>query len=188
MNNNIFIKSAVVAFGAVAILAFASPVFAETNKQEQKFEKKIEKMEVKLEKAKDRLEDRSERLGDVWNNLPEDHAVIMKGNGEFHVRGAVVNSVNTAGNALNVRFFGFNRDVNVSGAKLIGGGKNITLADFQAGDKLAGRGKYDEANRTITVTEIRNLSYTNRNASDIQKRIEELLKMIRDLQAQMKNR
>jgi len=113
-------------------------------------------------------------------------SVIMKSNGDFKVSGVTVNSVSTSTNVLNVSFFGFTRDVNVGGVKIIGGGNMITLADIQPGDKLTGRGNFNESTRAITVSEIRDVSFTSRNTTNIRARIQELWDLIQKLQNQLK--
>ena len=84
-----------------------------------------------------------------------------------------------------VEFFGFTREVSVAGARLIGGGKSVTLADFQTGDMLTGKGTFNPTTRAISVQEVHNLSYRNRASADINARIQALLEMIRKLQEQI---
>lgn len=117
-----------------------------------------------------------------------ERSVAMKVNGEFRVSGVKVNSVDTAANTVNVTFYGFTRNVNVSGANFIGGGKDITLADVKAGDILNAVGKYDETTRTITVSQIHDVSFNSSSAADtskIQAKIQELLKMVEALKAKL---
>ena len=114
-------------------------------------------------------------------------AVTIRANGDFRVSGVTVNSASSSSNVINVSFFGFTRDVNVSGAKIFGGGKEISLGDIQAGDKLNAFGNYNVSTRAITVYEIKNVTM-RKNTSDIQARIQQLLEMIQKLQEQIRSR
>ncbi|MEW5907809.1 MAG: hypothetical protein AB1643_01330 [Patescibacteria group bacterium] len=123
---------------------------------------------------------------DDFKKSDESRSVTMKFNGNFIVSGVVVNSVSTSTNTLNVKFYGFNHDVNVSGAKIIGGGQRITLDDFKPGDVLSGKGNFNENTRVIVVSKINNLSFRGRATSSIQARIQELLNLIRQLEEKLK--
>lgn len=155
----------------------------ESNRSEtakHKLEKKVEKAEKKL----GRLEDSFERFHEE-KDVPG-RAVILRDNGDFRVRGVVVNSVSASTSVLTVSYFGFSRDVNVAGAKLIGGGREIQLSDFKAGDTLSASGNLNESTRAITVKEIHNHSFVrNGRIDEIQKRIDELLKMIDALRSKL---
>ena len=146
---------------------------------------------VKEVKKIESLEKRINRLDDAFENFHAEEgnagrAVIVRENGDFRIRGAVVNSVAASTSMINVSFYGFSRDVNVAGAKLIGAGKQIQLSDFRAGDVLTASGNFNEATRVITVKEIHNLSYAKRGFSDdIQRRIDELLRLIDALRAKL---
>ena len=129
------------------------------------------------------------RLEDAFNYFLSDdvnRGVIVRDNGDFRVRGAVVNSISEANNTVNVTFYGFTRDVSLAGAKLIGGGSEIKLSDFRTGDKLAAHGNFNELTKSLTIKEVHNISY-NRGVrtGDIEKRINELLKMIEELKAKL---
>lgn len=170
----------VVAF-MLSVLVLAPAVRAEGTENSPKgTEKKITAMEKKVG-----------RLDDAFEKFQEEkdtpgRMAIMRDNGDFRVRGVVVNSVSASTSVLNVSYFGLSRDINVAGAKLIGGGKEIQLSDFKAGDKLSASGNYNESTHVITVKEIHNLSFVkNSRADEIQKRINELLKLIESLRAKL---
>lgn len=163
---------------AVFISTVGVGVYADDN-NEKKVEKQFDKVEKKLESFESRLEN-------AWGlNDGNKRAVTMQGDGSYRVSGVKVVSVNVSGNMLTVEFFGFTREVSVAGARIIGGGKQITLADFQAGDILTGKGTFNQTTRAIGVQEVHNLSYRNRASTDINNRIQALLDMIRKLQEQI---
>ncbi|MEK7608762.1 MAG: hypothetical protein AAB495_04235 [Patescibacteria group bacterium] len=165
--------------GVATMTVFAlqiSSVFAEENGGAKGLEKKVEKMENRLEKGQDW----------VMNSVGESRAVMMKANGEFHLRGAEVVSVNATANTITAKLYGFTREVGVAGAKLRGTGGSITLSDIQVGDKLAAWGKFDESTRTLTVSEVRDLTLRRQDQAATRSRIEELLKMIKELQAKLR--
>ncbi len=146
------------------------------------------KVEKQLDKAEKKLDSFESRLEHAWGlHDGNKRAVTMQSDGSYRVSGVKVVSVNASANALTVEFFGFTREVSVAGARLIGGGKTITLADFQAGDMLTGRGTFNTATRVIAVAEVHNLSYRHRASSDINARIQALLDMIKKLQEQIQS-
>ena len=112
-------------------------------------------------------------------------AVIIRANGDFRVNGVTANSVNASSSLINVTFFNFTRDVNVSGAKIMGGGRAISLSDIQAGDKLNAAGNYNASTKVITVYEIQDITARTQNISEIQKRIQQLMDMINALKAKL---
>ena len=148
-------------------------------------EKKLDKQ---LDKAEKKLDSFESRIESAWGmHDGNKRAVTIQGDGSYRVSGVKVVSVNASGNMLTVEFFGFTREVSVAGARLIGGGKQITLADFQVGDMLTGKGTFNQTTRAIGVQEVHNLSYRNRASTDINNRIQALLEQIRKLQEQIKN-
>ena len=164
----------------LATMVGASFTYAENDNDDHndKANKSIKSTVKTLEKLDDRLERGSEW---VMKSVDMARAVQMKDNGEFHVKGAEVVSVNASSGLMTARLYGLTREVNVAGAKLHGNGRMLTLADFQAGDKIAAWGKYDESTRVISVTEVKNFTPRSANNSAIQQRIEELRKMIQEL-------
>lgn len=145
------------------------------------------KAEKRLDKVEKHLESFENKIESAWSvNDGNKRAIIMQGDGSYRVSGVRVVSVNASGNMLTVEFFGFTREVSVAGARIIGGGKQITLADFQAGDVLMAKGTFNQNPKEIGVQEVHNLSYRNRASSDINARIQALLEMIRKLQEQIK--
>lgn len=107
-------------------------------------------------------------------------------NGNFKVTGVTVNSVSSSTNMINVSFFGFTQDVNLAGARLIGAGNAISVGDIQPGDVLSGHGNWNASTKTLTVSQIRDVSYQARHASDVQSRIQQLWNLIKQLQDQLK--
>ena len=124
------------------------------------------------------------------NNDKEDgednkKAAIIEEDGDFKVNGVTANSVNVSANTINVTFFGFTRDINVSGAKFFSGGKSISLSDIQSGDKLNATGNYNASTKAVTVEEVRDTTLRTQNISEIQKRIQQLIDMINALKAKL---
>jgi len=112
-------------------------------------------------------------------------AAVVKANGDFRVNGVTANSVNASSSLINVTFFGITRDVNVSGVKIMGGGRALSLSDVQAGDKLNAAGNYNATTKVITVYEIQDVTSRTQNISEIQKRIQQLMDMINALKAKL---
>lgn len=173
---------------AVLISTVAIVAYAEDDDEDRKMDRMEKKMEKSVNQMERKLESFEGRIEHAWGlNDGNKRAVTMQHDGTYRVGGVEVKAVNASSQMLTVEFFGFTRDVSVTGAKLIGGGRTITLADFQVGDKLMGRGSFNPTTRAITVHEVHNLSYRNRASSDIQARIQELLDMIRKLQEQIQS-
>ncbi len=112
-------------------------------------------------------------------------AAVVRANGDFRVNGVTVNSVNASSSIINITFFGITRDVNVSGAKIMGGGRALVLSDIQTGDKLNAAGNYNASTKAITVYEIQDVTSRTQNISEIQKRIQQLIDMINALKAKL---
>lgn len=110
-------------------------------------------------------------------------SAVLRPNGDFRVTGVTVNSVSSTTNSINVSFYGFTRDVNIGNAKITGGGKNLSINDIVAGDKISATGTYDKNTRVITVKKIFIINYKNR--SDKEKRIQELMDQIKKLQERL---
>ena len=76
--------------------------------------------------------------------------------------------------------------MNVSGAKFHGPNGDVALSDISAGDKLVGTGNFNSGTHAITVTDVYDLSLTLKSASDIQSKIQSLMDIVNQLQAQLK--
>lgn len=109
----------------------------------------------------------------------------LRPDGSFNVTGVKVNSVDAASGSVNVTLFGFSRTVTISGATIMGSGKAISMSDIQAGDVLAAMGTFNVASHAISVSRVMDVSYVQRNNTNIQSKIQELLQMVRSLQAQL---
>ena len=120
------------------------------------------------------------------NGNRDAESVVIKPNGDFRVTGAVVNSISSSTSMLNARLFSFSRDINLAGAQIYGANHPISLGDIQPGDKLMATGNFNESTHAITVSQINDTSYTTRNTSDIQTRIQALMQIVNQLQAQLK--
>ena len=176
MNRKLSLKILAGTLVAVFVFTAFSFAFAKEDENENKSQRTIGWGEMK------KLVDSS-----IKDSAVGEAAVTIRANGDFRVSGVTVNSVSSSTNAINVSFFGFSRDVNVSGAKIFGGGKEIPLGDIQAGDKLNASGNYNVTTRAITVYEIKDVTM-RKNTLDIQARIQQLLEMIQKLQEQLRSR
>jgi len=113
-------------------------------------------------------------------------SAIIRPNGDFRVTGAIANSIDASAGTVNATLLGLSRTVSLSGAKIRGGGKTLSLSDIQAGDRLNAMGNYNATVHTATVSQVVDLSYANRQTSDLQSRIQQLLQLVQQLQAQLK--
>ncbi len=125
--------------------------------------------------------------GDMENDSAEHQSVKINANGDFTVTGAVVNSVSSSTNMVNASLYGLSKDVNLGSATLVGRGHAITISDISVGDKVSAKGNYNAATRTITVSELHDISFKSREIQDIQSKIQALLDMVRKLQDQLKS-
>jgi hypothetical protein len=113
-----------------------------------------------------------------------EESVSINASGDFRVTGVMVNSVNVGANSMNVTFYGFTRDVNVSGA-VITGSANL-LAQVVAGDKVSAVGNWNKTTHVLTIKEVRDVtSHAQNGNGDTNQRINQLLEMVRQLQAQL---
>lgn len=113
-------------------------------------------------------------------------SAIVRPNGDFRVTGATANSVDVSAATVNATLFGLNRTVSLSGARIVGGGQAIALSDIKAGDKINALGNYNATAHIATVSQVMDISYSNRQTTDIQSRIQQLLRLVEQLQAQLK--
>ena len=141
---------------------------------------------VKMEKRSEAKHEQETMDRVMDREMPGDkEGVHMTPDGKFRVTGATVNSVSTGDQTINATLFGFSKTVSVNGAKLIGAGHAITLADIAAGDKLAATGTYNAGTHAITLLEIRDVTYKVRitPTNNFQDQINALLKRIEELKA-----
>lgn len=110
--------------------------------------------------------------------------VSINPNGDFKVTGVLVNSVNVAGNSVNVTFYGFTRDINISGATF--GGSAQSLADIMAGDVVSAAGNFNSSTHALTVKLVRDVTAHGTSPSAMNDRINQLLEMVRQLQEQLR--
>lgn len=175
-----YLKIGVFALGLIALTAssaYAREGVGNVEKVENKVAKTLVSLESKLERGQDW----------VMKSAEEARSVILKADGGFQVRGAEVVSVNVSGSTITAKLYGFTKEVSVAGAKISAvGGSSVTLADFKAGDKVAAWGTFDENTKAIKVSELRNITVRSQANAAIQARIDELLKMIRELQEKIK--
>lgn len=104
--------------------------------------------------------------------------------GEFKATGAIVNS-NSAG-ILNVKLFGINFNINAINAKIEGGVATTTVANIAVGDKLSISGSIDQGTGAISAKQIVDRTLEAQRTGDIRSRIADLLKLVKQLQEQLK--
>ena len=168
----------------VAILPVAS-VFAENNNNNGNSNSILKNANGMINKMDNMLSQWENNFNKNVQNR-QSQSVSMNANGDFKVTGVTVNSVNVSGNSMNVSFYGFSRDVNVSGAKFHGPNGDIALGDISAGDKLVGTGNFNSSTHAITVSDVYDLTLNLKSASDIQSKIQSLMDIVNQLQAQLK--
>ena len=155
-------------------------------KWEDKIEKKLERTGEKMEQMMGKFKDvKGQGEGLVLRRYHQEESVIIRPDGSFRVSGAVVNSVNVTAKIINASLYGLSRDVYVGDAKFYGGRNTITLEDIKMGDKLVAIGTFDKATKTIKPTEINDISYKSAETTNIERRIQELMKMLEELRAKL---
>ncbi len=120
---------------------------------------------------------------DSGNNMQASASIAANGN--FSITGASVASVDASANTITGTLYGITKTINVSGATLTGGSQSITLGNIQAGDLITVKGSYDGATHTVTIASVNDVSYATQNNANIQSRINQLLQMVKQLQAQL---
>lgn len=124
---------------------------------------------------------------DVENISAENQSVRINASGDFIVTGAVINSVSSSTNTVNASLYGLSKDINLGNATLVGRGHRITISDIAVGDKVSAKGSYNAGTKTITVSELHDISFKSREVQDIQSKIQALLDMIHKLEDQLRS-
>jgi hypothetical protein len=166
---------------SLAVGLSVNSAFADNNKNEKGKDNGLHLGNI-LGKISD---DDAEKVG-LGLSVDTKESAVLKSDGSFRITGVKVNSVSSSNNVLNISFFGFSRDINVSGAKIIGAGQMVTIGDIQPGDILTGSGKFDRNTHIITVDEIRDVSFVRVVQTNmLQQRIDDLLNLVKKLQDQL---
>lgn len=114
--------------------------------------------------------------------------LVVDPNGAFRFTGANLESV--SGTNLNVSLFGISFTVNATSAVILNqtATGTATLADFKVNDKIAAEGTFNRITRAIMATRVFDQTLGTQTVSDIQRRIQELLNLVRQLQDQLRLR
>lgn len=183
------------AIASLALMLVSSVTLAKengnngNNGNNKKIEKDINNYQKKLttlENQQDHEEGDLKSMG--FGSGTGQQSGTLKPDGSFKVTGVLVNSVNASTSVISVSYFGFVRDVNFSGAKLYGGGKQITVADIKVGDILFGQGTFNKDTKTITVERATDQTLRKRNGVEsIQSKIKDLEDLINKLKQSLTN-
>lgn len=109
----------------------------------------------------------------------------LDANGNFTITGATVVSVDTNGNSITGTLYGITKTMSAVGATITGGNGSITLSSIQPGDVLSATGNYNASTHIATLATINDLSYGQQNTANVQTRINQLLQLVQQLQAQL---
>lgn len=148
------------------------------------------------------LEKNFSRIFDRFSNMPPAEvpaSISVNPEGDVRLTGAEVTAL--PGTQITVKLWGWNFTVDRSNAQIIGrvnlpttvAPTNMEVstvpgADINVGDKLLIRGTVNSATGVVTASWIRNLSLQQRGVADIQGRINQLLQLLQQLQAQLRAR
>ncbi len=106
-------------------------------------------------------------------------------NGNFTITGVTVVSVDATGNSITGTLYGITRTVSTVGATITGGNAGIALSSIQPGDIVSATGNYNASTHTATLSTVDDLSYAQQNTANVQSRINQLLQLVQQLQAQL---
>lgn len=166
MNKKFFFIGFLVALFA---LSFVVPTFAENNGNNGKGLKFGQVMkEVKME------------LGEGKET------VLVHANGNFRLTNVMVNSVDVGGNSITGTMLGLTRTANVGGAVIWGNGEKIALGDVKVGDMLVVTGNWNSGTRVATISAVKDLSYKRQLSGDLAAKLQELIRQLNDIQAQIR--
>ena len=124
--------------------------------------------------------------GEDVNPQSADPSLAIDRDGKFRATGVTFNSVDTTGNTVNVSLYGFTKTVNVSGASLMGGATTMNLSDIKVGDKLSVMGTFNVSTGAISAMSINDVTFMQQNTANVQSRIQQLMQLVLQLQAQLK--
>lgn len=135
-----------------------------------------------IEKLFDRFTNRLEKTELKLDKAPMSMAITSQKKATF----INVNLEAISGTNLTVKIFGLTFTVDASGAKIYGGGKEMTISDLKVGNKLLIKGIVDETTGVIKATRIHDRSFHSTTITNIRARIQELLKQIEELRAKLR--
>jgi len=142
------------------------------------------------------------KIFERFSNTPPAEApasILVNPDGDVRLTGAEVTAI--SGPQITVKLWGWNFTVDHSNARIIG---RINLpampaidaaatptapsANFNIGDKLMVKGTVNSSTGVIAASWVRNLSLQHQGVADIQGRINQLLQLLQQLQAQLRAR
>lgn len=119
-------------------------------------------------------------------------------NGNIRITSANLDSIETSAGTttatstptgrLGISIFGIRLTVDASNARIVNSGATTTLADFRVGNKLSIKGTINSSTGLVSAQLIHNRTLRDRNVEDLQRRIQELLEMVRKLQDELRLR
>ena len=114
----------------------------------------------------------------------EANQLRVESNGNFKASGLVVNA--NSGTTLSVKFFGINFNIQTGNARVEGGATTTLTSDIAAGDKLSVDGTIDQTTGVISAQRIVDSTLAARWTGDVQSRIADLMKLVQQLQEQLR--
>lgn len=173
--------------GVMLLALVAGTAFAHEDEQENERPKPFGQTVSALAQERNTLKAEGKELAKIELKVNGDQpSAVMHPNGDFRLTGVTVNSVDTSANTITGTLYGVTRTVSAAGASLWGGGKSITLSDIKAGDKIVVVGSYSADTHSLTIREVRDVTYSQQAVSGVQKQIEELRRKLQELQEQLK--
>lgn len=140
----------------------------------------------KAEKLLEKLE--KKELPDVW--VPSSLVITAKGKTTLVnvdlTAVATTTTGTTTGATLTIKIFGLSFTVDASGARIIGGGKELSVSDLKAGDKLLIKGVIDESTGVIKASRIQDRTIQKEAISGLRGKIQELMNLIKELRLKLK--
>jgi hypothetical protein len=109
----------------------------------------------------------------------------LNASGNFTITGVTVVSVDATGNSITGTLYGITKTMSTAGATITGGNTVIALMSIQPGDIVSATGNYNASTHTATLSTINDLSYAQQNTANVQSRINQLLQLVQQLQAQL---
>lgn len=172
-------KTGVIGIMAIAMmlsLAVHSSAFAKEDDNESSND------HGQIELTQQRNDNESKGNEDVMKG--EAAQLRVEPSGEFKASGVVVNT--NSGGVLNVKLFGINFNINTVNAHIEGGATTTVVSDLAVGDKLSIAGTIDPTTGVISAKQIVDRTLESRRTGDVRSRIAELMRMVEQLQEQLR--
>jgi hypothetical protein len=164
---------------SVYFLINSNQVVAQENSEEVE-EENAEKAGELFDKISERLEKAELRIEKAPMSL------VITPKKKVTLVNVELKEIATSTATLKVGIFGLTFTVDTSQAKILGGGKELSISDLKVGERLLIKGVVDETTGIIRAERVHDRTFNKETIEGLRSKIQELLKMIEELRKRLK--